>query len=128
VNLLLDTHALLWWLAGTERLSRRAWAAIGDPGNQVFVSAASAWEIAIKAALGKLDVPPNLSTWLPDELRANRFAPMPIKVNHALRVEALPRHHSDPFDRMLIAQAQEEDLTLISADSQFDHYDVALLR
>ena len=128
MNLLLDTHALLWWLAGHPRLGREAHALIADPGHNVYVSAATAWEIAIKASLGKLVIPPDVSTWLPYQLESNRFVPLPITVAHALGVARLPPHHTDPFDRVLIAQAQAEGLTLVSSDEQLGRYGVPLIR
>ena len=127
MNLLLDTSALLWWLAGSDRPAGRAQAATADPGNRVYVSAASAWEIAIKAGLGKLEVPADLATWLPAELIANRFTPLAIDLRHALEVEHLPWHHSDPFDRLLIAQAAAEGLAIVTGDSQFERYDVQIV-
>jgi PIN domain nuclease of toxin-antitoxin system len=93
-----------------------------------YVSAASAWEIAIKAGLGKLDILPNLDHWLPAEIAAAGLTILPIQIEHALGVERQPRHHADPFDRLLIAQAVTDDLTLVSADRAFDAYGVRLLR
>lgn len=122
MRLLLDTHALLWWLAG-EELAPRARAEIADPGNFVVVSAASAWEISIKKALGKLVAPDDLAR----QVEVNDFVPLPIAIAHALAAEQLPRHHADPFDRVLIAQAQIEQLTVVSRDKRFDDYDVAVL-
>ena len=127
MNLLLDTSALLWWLAGSNRLGQRARDAIADPKNRVYLSAASAWEIAIKVGLGKLEVLPDLASWLPAELAANRFTPLPIDLRHALEVERLPRHHSDPFDRLLIAQAATEGLVIVTGDAQFEQYAVPVL-
>ena len=122
MRLLLDTHVLLWWMAD-RRLSRRAHAAIADPANQVLVSAATAWEMSIKQALGRLDVPADL----PAQLEANGFVALPITVGHGLAAGALPRHHDDPFDRMLIAQALVEDLTVASRDERFAAYGVTVL-
>ncbi len=122
MRLLLDTPVLLWWMAD-RRLSRRAHAAIADPTNQVLVSAATAWEMSIKQALGRLDVPADL----PAQLEANGFVALPITVAHGLVAGALPRHHDDPFDRMLIAQALVEDLTVASRDERFTAYGVAVL-
>ena len=127
MNLLLDTNALLWALAGDGRLGQAA-ETIADRRNRVYVSAASAWEIAIKAGLGKLRVPPNVATWLPTELAAAHFTPLPIGIIHAVHVESLPRHHSDPFDRLLIAQALQEKLMIVTGDPQFESYDVRLIR
>ncbi len=128
MNLLLDTNALLWWLAGNSRLGRRARAVIAEPGNVVYVSAASAWEIAIKVALGRLMVPHETATWLPPQLVANRFRPLPIMIAHALGVESLPPHHTDPFDRLLVAQAMAEGLTIVTGDEQLERYDVHVIR
>lgn len=127
MDLLLDTNALLWTLAGDERIGQTV-SLIGDRRNRVFVSAASAWEIAIKVGLGKLKVPPHLETWFPAELAGAQLTPLPIAIEHVLEVENLPRHHADPFDRLLIAQARRENLTLITADQQFEHYDVRVIR
>jgi PIN domain nuclease of toxin-antitoxin system len=126
VNLLLDTHALLWALAGDPRLGPAAVAAIADRANAVYASAASAWEMAIKVGLGKLDVPPDIGAWLPDELRASGIAPLAVTVEHAAGVEELPRHHADPFDRLLIAQAIAENLVIVTVDRQLAHYGVRL--
>jgi PIN domain nuclease of toxin-antitoxin system len=123
MNLLLDTHILLWWLAGDARLPSMASEAIGTADNTVTVSAASAWEIAIKKAAGRLDAPDDLA----DALGANDFETLAISVAHALEAGGLPAHHSDPFDRMLIAQARIEHLMLVSVDPRFSDYDVELL-
>lgn len=122
MTLLLDTSALLWWLAGTE-LAPAARAGISDPGQLVLVSAASLWEIAIKRALGKLEVEGTLI----DQLAENGFDPLPISWEHAVRAGALPLHHRDPFDRMLIAQAQADDLTVVTRDRAFAPYGVRVL-
>ncbi len=123
MKLLLDTHVFLWWLRADRRLSRRFAAAIADPANQVLVSAASVWEAAIKAALGKLEVEGDLV----EEIEANRFLEMPITGRHAQLAAALPRHHDDPFDRLLAAQARLESLHLATHDEVFQAYDVALV-
>ena len=104
MDLPLDTNALLWALTGDERLGRMS--LVGDRRNQVYVSAASAWEIAIKVGLGKLKVPADVASWLPSQLSLAQFTPMAIRIDHALEVEALLRHHADPIDRILIAQAR----------------------
>jgi PIN domain nuclease of toxin-antitoxin system len=122
VRLLLDTHALLWWLAD-EELVTAAREQIADPANSVAVSAASAWEISVKKALGKLSAPDDLV----QQIRASDFSPLSIDVSHALAAGQLPRHHEDPFDRMLIAQAQIERLTIVTRDKRFGDYDVAVL-
>jgi PIN domain nuclease of toxin-antitoxin system len=123
VRLLLDTHILLWWLAESPKLSKTIKARIADAEN-VYVSAASVWEMAIKTAIGKLDAPDDLE----EQLQRHRFEQMPVSVSHALAVAKLPRHHSDPFDRMLVAQASFESLTLVTADPQLAVYGVPILR
>lgn len=123
MRLLLDTHTLLWWLADDPRLADPARSEIADPANDVLVSAASAWEIAIKAALGKLSLPDDLE----EQLAGNSFSPLPILVRHALAVRDLPDHHRDPFDRLLVAQARIEDLTIVTADACIPRYDVSVL-
>ena len=128
MNLLLDTHALIWWLATPERLSEPARNEIADPGNGVYVSAASAWEMAIKTGLGRLTAQPDLQSWLPARLSTERFVPLPVTLAHALGVERLPFHHRDPFDRILIAQANAEGMALVTRDSAFDRYELRLLR
>lgn len=122
MRLLLDTHALLWWLAD-EGLSPQARDAIADPANTVAVSAASAWEISIKTALGKLRAPEDLQ----QQVEANGFTAMPISIAHGIAAGQLVRHHEDPFDRMLIAQAFAEGLTIVTRDKRFDAYGVMLL-
>ena len=122
MRLLLDTHALLWWLAD-EGLTDQARDAIADPDNFVMVSAASAWEISIKKALGKLSAPDDLE----QQVDEGGFAPLPISIAHGLAAGQLPRHHDDPFDRMLIAQAFGEALTIVTHDKRFSDYEVALL-
>lgn len=122
--LLLDTHVLLWWLGNDSTLSTEARNAIADPDNAVYVSAASAWEIAIKEHIGKLQAPTDLEA----QLYAHDFEPLPISVAHALTAGALPRYHDDPFDRMLVAQTIEERLTLVTRDPRMAPYEVPLLR
>jgi PIN domain nuclease of toxin-antitoxin system len=120
MRLLLDTHVLLWWLANNPRLSAYARTVIADSDNQVFVSAVSAWEIEIKRAIGKLEAPEDLL----GAIAANDFERLDIKIEHSLRLRELPLHHNDPFDRMLIAQALYEDLTLLSGDKKIALYEV----
>lgn len=127
MRLLLDTHALLWWLADHRKLGRRARAAIADPRSVVSVSAASAWEIAIKVALGRLDLAEPPGVCLAREIERSHFTPLPVTVEHATAVTDLPPHHADPFDRLLVAQARLESLTIVTADEAFDAYDVRTL-
>jgi PIN domain nuclease of toxin-antitoxin system len=123
----LDTHVLLWFLNDDEQLIASAKSLIEDPANQKFVSVASCWEIAIKVGLKKLDLGESTSTFLPRELVANKFESLRIELSHATRVESLPPHHRDPFDRLLVAQCLVERLTLVSADAVFDQYNVPRL-
>ena len=121
--LLLDTHAFLWWNADDAALGSEARAAIGDNDNIVFVSAASAWEIAVKRSAGKLEAPRNIADWIHE----NGFTPLATEVEHALVSAELPSHHRDPFDRLLVAQARIEELTLVTSDPQITRYGIAIL-
>ena len=123
MSFLLDTHILLWWLSDDALLPAAAREAIASPESEVLVSAATAWEIAIKQAAGRLEAPDDLLEAVDD----SDFETLPITAAHALAAGALPPHHSDPFDRMLIAQALADSLTLISVDNRFPQYDVELL-
>jgi PIN domain nuclease of toxin-antitoxin system len=120
MKLLLDTHAFLWWLDPQNPLSNAARRAIGDPQNEVFVSAVIALEIAVKRAMGKLTFPGDFSSLM----AANGFQPLPITIDHALGVESLPPHHRDPFDRLLVAQAQAEGMHLVTRDAHVLKYAV----
>jgi PIN domain nuclease of toxin-antitoxin system len=124
MNLLLDTQVLVWCLAADRRLKDTARQAIEDDGNRVWVSAASAWEIEIKAALGKLRVPDDLLA----QMKAIRFDELPVRIEHALFLRRLPAVHRDPFDRILIAQALCEGLTLVTADPVLCEYPVRIIR
>ena len=122
MNLLVDTCTLLWWVNG-NLLSPDASQAIADPDNRVWVSAASVWEIGIKQSLGKLTVRGDLDAVVDED-----FEHLPVTFAHARQAARLPRHHRDPFDRMLVAQAQAEDLTLATRDRRISSYDVTLLK
>lgn len=124
MKLLLDSHAFLWWLADDPMLDAGAKQAVADPTSIVHVSAASVWELAIKAALGKLDLG---GADLVEEIEENVFVELPMTARHSLAAAALPRHHDDPFDRMLIAQAKLEGLTIVTRDAAFRAYGVAIL-
>jgi PIN domain nuclease of toxin-antitoxin system len=124
VKLLLDSHAFLWWLAEDPKLSAEAKKAVADPSSIVHVSAATVWELSIKATLGKLDLD---GADLVTEIEENDFVELPMTARHALAAAALPRHHEDPFDRMLIAQAQIEGLTVVTRDPAFRAYGVTIL-
>ncbi len=123
MKLLLDTHILLWWLADDARLPPEAHRGIADRATEVVISAATAWEIAVKRSAGRLDAPDDL----PGALARHGFDPLAITVEHALSAGSLPLHHGDPFDRMLIAQAHLEGLTLVTVDPTFAEYGVDLL-
>ena len=123
MTLLLDTHVLLWWLADDPHLTPTMREAIADPSTTVMVSAASAREAAIKAAVGKHTVPDGLR----QELERRGFDELPVTVEDGLTAGALPRHHGDPFDRMLIAQAARRRLVVVTADRRFADYDVLTL-
>jgi PIN domain nuclease of toxin-antitoxin system len=123
VRLLLDTHVLLWWLADDPSLGEEARAGISDPSSSVFISAATVWEVSIKQALGKLEAPSDLLR----QIELNRFEPLSMTVSHAYLAGALPRHHDDPFDRMLVSQAMMEGLTLLTRDPRMSLYGVGTL-
>ena|SRR5579884_1426892 len=123
MRLLLDTHTLLWWLADDSALSSKAREAITDGANVVAVSTVTAWEISIKRALGKLDAPDDLEA----QVDANDFVALPITLADGLAAGALPRHHDDPFDRMLVAQARAREFTVVSRDTRLALYGIDLL-
>jgi PIN domain nuclease of toxin-antitoxin system len=123
VILLLDAHTLLWWLADDATLQAGARAAIASPANDVLVSAATVWEIEIKRALGKLEAPAGLV----DAIEASAFQALPISLEDAERSGRLPRHHRDPFDRMLVAQAIRLDAVIVSRDVAFAPYGLDVL-
>jgi PIN domain nuclease of toxin-antitoxin system len=120
LRLLLDTHVLLWWIANDPSLRQGVREAIADERATVAVSAVSAWEIAIKKALGKLDAPDDLES----QLAHHRFMPLSVNVAHAMAAGALPRHHEDPFDRMIVAQAQIEGFTIVTRDRRMSLYQI----
>jgi len=124
VKLLVDTHVLLWWFMRSDRLKKKIRETLAEPSNDVFVSAASTWEIAIKAAFGRLTLPGEPGQYLPDRIRRAGITELPITPAHTYGVLALPAHHADPFDRLLIAQAQHEGLTIVTSDPVFKQYDV----
>jgi len=123
LRLLLDTHIVLWWLNGDPLLSASATALIRESENIVFVSAVSLWEIWLKHSLGKLELPEEFE----DVLSAESFESLPLTAAHAREVATLPWHHRDPFDRMLLAQARAENLTLLTADSALAAYGEVVL-
>ncbi|MGD8291533.1 MAG: type II toxin-antitoxin system VapC family toxin [Desulfobacterales bacterium] len=124
MNILLDTHILLWWLDDSPVLSDLARRSISNGSNLIFVSAAVIWEIRIKESLGKLDIPPDFR----EVLENQPFEFLTITVEHAHAVSSLPSIHRDPFDRMLIAQAKTEGFTILTRDKLFREYKVALIQ
>ena len=127
MNILLDTHAFLWWIDNNPKLSSRARGIISDASNVIFLSAASGWEIAIKARLGKLTLPDDLERFITDQLVTNAFSSLPIQLSHALHVYTLPTIHRDPFDRILVAQSQLEGMPILTADPQIARYPVKVI-
>lgn len=127
MRLLVDTQCWLWMTAAPERFCESTRQLITKPSTQLFLSAASAWELAIKHALGKLRLPDPPAIYVADRLRRTRTAPLPVTVDHAVRVADLPHHHRDPFDRLLVAQAQLERLPIVTADRQLTAYDVEII-
>ena len=123
MKVLLDTHALIWWFNEPAKLSKKAAATLGNPGNTVYVSADVAWELAIKVNLGKLDAL-SLVTELAGHIAEEGFAELPVSIGQAVRAGMLPKHHRDPFDRLLVAQAQDLNVPILSADSTLDQYGV----
>nr|VFJ86379.1 MAG: PIN domain nuclease, a component of toxin-antitoxin system (PIN domain) [Candidatus Kentron sp. H]VFJ88250.1 MAG: PIN domain nuclease, a component of toxin-antitoxin system (PIN domain) [Candidatus Kentron sp. H]VFJ95469.1 MAG: PIN domain nuclease, a component of toxin-antitoxin system (PIN domain) [Candidatus Kentron sp. H] len=124
MRLLLDTHVFLWLRFSPEKVSRRALAAYRKPANEVFLSLVSVWEIQIKQQLGKLDLDVPLAQLLYEQREHNAVQFLPIELPHILTMEELPFHHKDPFDRLLIAQAIREEMTLVSSDGVFSEYSV----
>ena len=121
---LLDTHAFLWWITDSPRLTTRVLQFVRDPSNSLFLSAASGWEIAIKAGIGKLHLSEDLDAFIDEQLTLNRIDVLPVQMSHALFVRKLPAHHRDPFDRLLIAQSLIEGMPLITVDPPIVRYPV----
>jgi PIN domain nuclease of toxin-antitoxin system len=129
VNLLLDTHVFLWWMRDPARLSERVRAAVAESRNHVWFSAVSAWEIVIKAGLGRLEgqSPDAWAEILRAEVKRSHFLVLPVTMDHALAVGSLPTPHTDPFDRLLIAQATVEKLLLVTKDVRMAAYPISVL-
>lgn len=126
MSFLLDTHALLWLYAAPERLSSKAKEIIKNPENTLFISTVSAWEIQIKVQSGKLELAEKLSSIIQEQQAKNGMQILPVILSHIYALEFLPLHHKDPFDRLLIAQAQSDKLNLLTKDSKLESYNVAL--
>lgn len=127
MRLLLDTHTFLWWINNDPLLSDSARVAIASERNECFLSLASCWELAIKSSIGKLRLTKPVERFIPEELTANDFQLLSIDFRHIAKVETLPFHHRDPFDRLLIAQVLTEKMTIISADAMLSEYGVKRL-
>ena len=127
MRVLLDTHTFLWWIANNKQLSNTSRNIIGNSQNELFFSVASGWEMAIKARLGKLELPKNLEQFIAEQLQQNAIAGLPIQMSHALHVYTLPPLHRDPFDRLLIAQSQLENMPILTIDPQIGRYDVEVI-
>jgi PIN domain nuclease of toxin-antitoxin system len=123
MEILLDTHALVWWMLGSSRVSKRAATILSGRTSRILVSAVVAWELAIKVNAGRIH-PSSLMTMLEEAVAGQAFVEVPITVDHAIRAGLLPLHHRDPFDRLLVAQAQALNLPVLSADLALDKYDV----
>jgi PIN domain nuclease of toxin-antitoxin system len=126
VRILLDTHCWLWYLLAPQRLNPAATEVLREQQNEVYFSAASAWEIVVKFGTGKLSLPAPPTEYIPSRLAELNHQSLPILQNHVLRIEQLPPHHRDPFDRVLVAQAQEEELQLMTADRVLRAYEVPI--
>jgi PIN domain nuclease of toxin-antitoxin system len=126
-RVLLDTHAFLWWVGDDPRLSDTARRTLIASDSELFLSTASAWEIAIKVGLGRLTFKVELERFIADHLQANRITPLPITLEHALYVRHLPDHHRDPFDRLLVAQSILEDLPIVTGDRTLARYDIEVV-
>jgi PIN domain nuclease of toxin-antitoxin system len=127
MKLLLDTHCWLWWFAQPERLSEEAIAHIVDESNELWFSVASIWEVGINVTLGKLPLPEPIDHYISSRMVLLGTKSLEVTASHALQATALPLHHQDPFDRMLIAQAQLQDMVLVSANKMFEQYEVSTL-
>ncbi|AMM40596.1 twitching motility protein PilT [Candidatus Desulfofervidus auxilii] len=127
MRVLLDTHTFLWWISNDTRLSSRALEVISNGNNELLLSAASGWEIAIKVRLGRLQLPYEPERFIPEQLVINAIQSLPIKISHALHTYSLPIYHRDPFDRIIIAQAQLEGLPILTSDPQIAKYKVEII-
>ncbi len=124
MKVLLDTHVFLWWITDDPKLSSRAREIMSNIENELYLSAASGWEISIKVQIGRLKLPDEPQRFIHSQMRTNAIQSLPILMNHALHVSTLPDHHRDPFDRLLIAQAQLEGFPILSADPQMAKYQI----
>lgn len=124
MRVLLDTHAFLWWILESPKLSELAWEAIADESNELLFSVVSGWEISIKVGVGKLELPDVPRDFVTEQVLLNDLKVLPVSLDHALRVYELPDHHQDPFDRLLVSQALAEETPILSADPAIRRYPV----
>ncbi len=124
MKLLLDTHTFIWWDTDPQQLSSHVLALCHDPENQLTLSVVSIWEMAIKLQIGKLRLAKSLAEMVSDQQKTNQLSLLPVQLQHVLAIETLPLHHKDPFDRLLIAQANSEGMVILSRDTQFYNYAV----
>lgn len=124
MRILLDTHVFLWWITEDARLPKHVSTLMTTIEHQLFLSAASAWEIAVKIRVGKLQLPADLDSFVIEQLMTNAITPLPVQLHHALHVATLPLLHRDPFDRMLVAQSLVEDIPILTGDTQITRYPV----
>jgi PIN domain nuclease of toxin-antitoxin system len=127
MKILLDTHTFLWWITDDQRLPDHAREIISNGDNELFLSAASGWEITIKAKIGRLNLPDEPQRFIPEQMKLNFIQSLPIQMSHALHVSTLPDYHRDPFDRLLIAQSQLEEIPILSSDPQIANYQVEVI-
>ncbi|MDQ6941312.1 MAG: type II toxin-antitoxin system VapC family toxin [Candidatus Eremiobacteraeota bacterium] len=127
MRLLLDTHVWLWWMLGSSKIGKKAQRIMFDPESTLYLSTASAWEIAIKYSIGKLELPAPPASYIAARAAGGDFRVIDVRLEHALAVADLPRHHDDPFDRLLVAQSIVEGFRLITADRRLEMYDVDLV-
>ena len=127
MKILLDTQCWLWWIATPEKLSQNVRRQIADKRNTIYLSAASSWEIAIKYSMGKLPLPEPPWQFVPKRLARDAITALPIEIMHTLRVDDLPQHHKDPFDRLLISQSIQEGIPIMTVDEQFEPYEAQII-
>lgn len=127
MNVLLDVHAFLWWILADPQLSHQASAILSDNKNQLFMSTGSVWEIIIKTQIGKLPLPPDPIRFVREQLAVNAIHTLPISLEHVLQVYTLPLHHKDPFDRILVAQSQVEQMPILTADPLITAYGIPVI-
>lgn len=127
MNYLIDTHVFLWGAVDETRISKKAFSVMENADNDLYISSASIWEIIIKARAGKLELPFKINQFIADQMSALKLKPLPIQISHAENLYKLPDHHKDPFDRMLVSQAQVENIDIITSDLLIAKYDIKVV-